>query len=162
MLQGRFDHGGGIDAGFPLYRAISQNTPELMAENVRKYVDEGYQKFQLKVGNKPSDDIARIHAVRKVLDAQTAATGHYHPLLCDANAGWLRHEAMQVEKRDPFFESHTFVPKIIFFCSCCWCCCFFSLTLSLLFFVLFLSMRRGERGGSSNTYQMFFSNKYLF
>ena len=91
LLGGRFG-----DEGFRLYRAISQDTPERMAENVKGYCDEGYTKFQLKVGNRPLDDVARIRAVRAVLDDQTAATGVYHPLLCDANAGWLRHEAMQV------------------------------------------------------------------
>jgi L-alanine-DL-glutamate epimerase-like enolase superfamily enzyme len=96
LLGGRYDHGMGLAGGFPLYRAISQDSPERMAESVRAYCDQGYRKFQLKVGNKPMDDVARIQAVRRVLDAQTAATGDYYPLLCDANAGWLRHEAMQV------------------------------------------------------------------
>jgi len=67
-----------------------------MAENVRQYCEEGYTKFQLKVGNDPREDIERIRSVRAVLDAQTTATGQYHPLLCDANMGWLRHEAMRV------------------------------------------------------------------
>ena len=88
--------GGRFGESFKLYRAISQDSPEAMAENVRQYCAEGYTKFQLKVGNRPADDIARIKAVRAVLDAQAAVTGDYYPLLCDANTGWLRHEAMQV------------------------------------------------------------------
>lgn len=91
LLGGRFG-----DEGFRLYRAISQDSPEHMAYRVQQYCEEGYTKFQLKVGNRPHDDIARIRAVRKVLDDQTKSTGVYHPLLCDANTGWLRHEAMQV------------------------------------------------------------------
>ena len=92
LLGGRFG-----DEGFRLYGAISQDTPAAMAENVRMYCEEeGYSKFQLKVGNQPSDDIERIKAVRRVLDDQSKKTGVYHPLLCDANTGWLRHEAMQV------------------------------------------------------------------
>ena len=84
------------DEGYDLYRAISQDAAEAMAQNVRQYVEEGYSKFQLKVGGRPHEDIERIRAVRAVLDAQTAQTGQYHPLICDANAGWLRHEALQV------------------------------------------------------------------
>lgn len=63
--------GGRTAKSIPLYRAISQDSPgemlthypyalllsllsypiaEAMAANVAKYVDEGYRKFQLKVG----------------------------------------------------------------------------------------------------------------
>mmetsp|Transcript_8084 Transcript_8084/g.16782 ORF Transcript_8084/g.16782 Transcript_8084/m.16782 type:complete len:432 (-) Transcript_8084:367-1662(-) len=88
--------GGRFGKDFKLYRAISQASPEAMAENVRQYCEEGYTKFQLKVGNKPHDDIRRIRAVRTVLDAQTARAGENYPLLCNANTGLLMHEAMQV------------------------------------------------------------------
>src|SRR5579872_632566 len=43
--------GGRFGADFPLYRAISQDTPEAMAERVAQYRSEGYTKFQLKVGS---------------------------------------------------------------------------------------------------------------
>ncbi len=56
LLGGR--HGKSVE----LYRAISQRPAEEMAENVAKYRDEGYRKFQLKVGGDPQADIARIHA----------------------------------------------------------------------------------------------------
>ncbi|MBT4785466.1 MAG: mandelate racemase, partial [Candidatus Marinimicrobia bacterium] len=54
MLGGRY----GDD--FILYRAISQIEPEAMAANVKKYRDEGYRRFQLKVGGNPDEDIERI------------------------------------------------------------------------------------------------------
>ena len=94
--------GGRFGTSFPLYRAISQGTAAEMAANVGKYVDEGYRKFQLKVGGRPRDDIDRIRAVRALLDSKTKelrALGEsdlYIPLLCDANTGWQRHEAVQV------------------------------------------------------------------
>src|SRR5215510_14240696 len=49
--------GGRYGADFALYRAISQDTPEQMAESVARYRTEGYTKFQLKVGGLPETDI---------------------------------------------------------------------------------------------------------
>ena len=42
--------GGRYDDSFALYRAISQEAPEAMADKVAGYRAEGYRKFQLKVG----------------------------------------------------------------------------------------------------------------
>ena len=83
LLGGR--HGDSV----ALYRAISQQGPEEMAKNISGYRDEGYTKFQLKVGGDPDDDIARIHATRKILDRGEV-------LVADANTGWLMHEAARV------------------------------------------------------------------
>lgn len=83
MLGGRF----GDD--FVLYRAISQIEPEEMAENVKMYRDEGYRRFQLKVGGNPETDIERIRLTSQVLE-----TGD--KLIADANTGWLMHEAKRV------------------------------------------------------------------
>lgn len=94
LLGGRADYG---DRGFPLYRAISQDSPLSMASSVSRYVTEGYRKFQLKVGGDYREDIERIIAVRQELDNQARALKISNmPLMCDANTGWLRHEAMQV------------------------------------------------------------------
>lgn len=81
--------GGRYGEDFVLYRAISQVPPDEMAANVRKYKDEGYRRFQLKVGGDPNTDIARIRACAEVLDPE-------HKLIADANTGWLPHEAMRV------------------------------------------------------------------
>ena len=62
MLGGRF----GDD--FVLYRAISQIEPEAMAENVKMYRDQGYRRFQLKVGGNPDTDIERIRLASQVLE----------------------------------------------------------------------------------------------
>jgi len=81
--------GGRYGADFPLYRAISQDTPEEMARRVVGYRSEGYRRFQLKVGGDPDVDVERIRAVRSAL-----APGDV--LVADANTGWLAHQAARV------------------------------------------------------------------
>jgi L-alanine-DL-glutamate epimerase-like enolase superfamily enzyme len=81
--------GGKVGESFPLYRAISQDTPELMAASIEKYRREGYRKFQLKVGGDPDTDIDRINAAASVLERGDI-------LIADANTGWTQHAAMRV------------------------------------------------------------------
>jgi len=81
--------GGRAQEDVALYRAISQQSPDEMAANVAKYRAEGYRVFQLKVGGDPNDDIARIHAARRILPEDDV-------LVADANTGWTRHEAARV------------------------------------------------------------------
>lgn len=81
--------GGRYGEDFHLYRAISQESPDEMAQRVAAYRAEGYRRFQLKVGGDPDVDIARIHAVaEKLLPGDR--------LVADANTGWTQHEAMRV------------------------------------------------------------------
>jgi L-alanine-DL-glutamate epimerase-like enolase superfamily enzyme len=81
--------GGRFGDSFPLYRAISQESPEEMARKVLAYRAEGYTKFQLKVGGDPDTDIRRIHEV-----AGHLKTGDV--LIADANTGWTQHQAIRV------------------------------------------------------------------
>jgi L-alanine-DL-glutamate epimerase-like enolase superfamily enzyme len=81
--------GGRYGEDFLLYRAISQRSPEEMAENVAEYRAEGYRRFQLKAGGDPETDIARIRAVSAELEQGDI-------LIADANTGWLMHEAARV------------------------------------------------------------------
>lgn len=81
--------GGRAQESVRLYRAISQDAPEAMAEKVAGYKAEGYGRFQLKVGGDADADIARIRACRAILDDGDT-------LVADANTGWLRHEAARV------------------------------------------------------------------
>ena len=81
--------GGRYGQDFGLYRAISQEAPSAMAERVAGYRAEGYRRFQLKVGDRPEDDIARIRAVAEQL-------GPEDRLIADANTGWLMHDALRV------------------------------------------------------------------
>jgi L-alanine-DL-glutamate epimerase-like enolase superfamily enzyme len=81
--------GGRYGEDFGLYRAISQESPESMASRVAGYRQEGYRRFQLKVGGDPESDIERIRAVSARLQPGDR-------LVADANTGWLMHDAMRV------------------------------------------------------------------
>jgi L-alanine-DL-glutamate epimerase-like enolase superfamily enzyme len=81
--------GGRYGETFPLYRAISQESPQAMAEKVALYRAEGYTKFQLKVGGDPDTDIERIHQAAAMLQRGDV-------LIADANTGWTQHQALRV------------------------------------------------------------------
>ena len=81
--------GGRFGEDFVLYRAISQEEPEAMAAKVAGYRDEGYRRFQLKVGGDPDVDIERIKAVGALMQSGDV-------LIADANTGWLMKDAMRV------------------------------------------------------------------
>jgi L-alanine-DL-glutamate epimerase-like enolase superfamily enzyme len=81
--------GGRFGESVRLYRAISQQAPEEMAKNVQHYREQGYTRFQLKVGGDPDTDIERIRAVRAMLLPSDR-------LVADANTGWTQHEAIRV------------------------------------------------------------------
>ena len=83
--------GGRYGKDVHLYRAISQESPEEMADKVAAYRAEGYQRFQLKVGGDPDVDIARIRAVAAKLRPGDR-------LVADANTGWVQHEAVRVAR----------------------------------------------------------------
>lgn len=81
--------GGRYGDDYALYRAISQESPEKMADKVAAYRAEGYSRFQLKVGGNPDEDVERIRAA-----SQQLKTGD--TLIADANTGWLMHQALRV------------------------------------------------------------------
>ncbi len=81
--------GGRFGESIALYRAISQESPERMADRVARYRAEGYRTFQLKVGGDPDEDVARIRAAAGVLQPGDV-------LVADANTGWLTHQAARV------------------------------------------------------------------
>jgi L-alanine-DL-glutamate epimerase-like enolase superfamily enzyme len=81
--------GGAEQAEVQLYRAISQESPQQMAQKVAAYRAEGYRKFQLKVGGNADVDIERIGACRAVLQPGDV-------LVADSNTGWTMHDAARV------------------------------------------------------------------
>jgi L-alanine-DL-glutamate epimerase-like enolase superfamily enzyme len=83
--------GGRYGESIRLYRAISQESPDEMADKVAAYRAEGYSRFQLKVGGDPDTDIARIFAVAAKLQPGDR-------LVADANTGWTQHEAVRIAK----------------------------------------------------------------
>jgi len=81
--------GGAAQHRIALYRAISQETPQMMATKISAYRAEGYTKFQLKVGGNADTDILRIRQAREILKAGEI-------LVADANTGWTRADAARV------------------------------------------------------------------
>ena len=81
--------GGRAQEDLKLYRAISQEDPEVMAGKIAGYRAEGYTKFQLKVGGDPDQDILRIHQCREILTRGEI-------LIADANTGWTLPGAARV------------------------------------------------------------------
>jgi len=81
--------GGRHGDSFALYRAISQESPDEMANRVGQYRAEGYTKFQLKVGGDPDTDVDRIQAAAARLERGDV-------LIADANTGWTQHQALRV------------------------------------------------------------------
>ena len=81
--------GGRAQSKLRLYRAISQEAPEIMARKIDGYRKEGYARFQLKVGGDPDQDILRIRQCREILAPSEV-------LIADANTGWTMHEAARV------------------------------------------------------------------
>ena len=81
--------GGRFGETFVLYRAISQEAPEKMAEMVGFYRGQGYTRFQLKVGGDPDTDIERIRLASEQLHRGDV-------LVADANTGWTQHQAIRV------------------------------------------------------------------
>lgn len=78
---------GGRDTDdVPLYRSISQDTPEVMAATARRLVADGYRRLQVKVGLDPDDDVERIEAVVDAVPSDVV-------LYADANAAWLPADA---------------------------------------------------------------------
>ena len=81
--------GGALQDEVILYRAISQEAPEELARKIAGYRDDGYRRFQLKVGGDADTDIERIRACREILDRGEV-------LIADANTGWNLAEATRV------------------------------------------------------------------
>ena len=81
--------GGRQGDSVELYRAIGQQSAGEMAASVVKYRDQGYRKFQLKVGGDPASDIDRIRAVADLLDGGET-------LVADANTGWRVDDGVRV------------------------------------------------------------------
>ncbi|MDX1540399.1 MAG: mandelate racemase/muconate lactonizing enzyme family protein [Geminicoccaceae bacterium] len=81
--------GGRQNDAMPTYRSIGQNLPEVMTDLTARYREQGYRQFQLKVGGEVADDVVRI---RRIVEAKRAE----EIVLCDANRGWRKDEAVRV------------------------------------------------------------------
>ena len=73
--------GGVINDRFPIYEAVPLTSPEEMGAFIRARRAAGINRFQLKVGNNPFEDIARVRASVEAGDANTV-------IVADSNGGW--------------------------------------------------------------------------
>jgi L-alanine-DL-glutamate epimerase-like enolase superfamily enzyme len=73
--------GGRLGERIPLYRSISQMSPQDMAAQAAKYVAHGYRRLQVKVGLEVRDDIERLEAVRSAVPPDIV-------IFADANGSW--------------------------------------------------------------------------
>lgn len=78
--------GGVLQEDFPLYEAVPLGPPQAMADYVMERHAAGITFFQVKVGNRPVDDIARVRATVAVADGAT--------ILADSNGGWRLQDAI--------------------------------------------------------------------
>ncbi len=86
--------GGRFHDAMPMYRAVPQKDPDVMAGLVAEFRAEGYRQFQLKSGGEQSDQIARI---REVADCHEPG----QILIADAKRAWTREGAIRVARALP-------------------------------------------------------------
>jgi L-alanine-DL-glutamate epimerase-like enolase superfamily enzyme len=79
--------GGMLQPDLPLYVAIPMGPPADMAAFVVEERRSGVHRFQLKLGDDPERDAARVAAV-------VDATGPEDAVVADANGGWRRQDAL--------------------------------------------------------------------
>ncbi|NND01259.1 MAG: mandelate racemase/muconate lactonizing enzyme family protein [Acidimicrobiia bacterium] len=80
--------GGRQHESLPMYGSVSQGRPEEMAERAAEFRSKGYEHIQIKVGDDPAEDIARLEAVSERSPGSET-------ILADANRGWRRDEALR-------------------------------------------------------------------
>lgn len=73
--------GGVTQDDFPLYEAVPLASPEQMVAFVMMRGNAGINAFQLKVGNNPYEDVARIRSVVNACPKNAV-------IIADANGGW--------------------------------------------------------------------------
>ena len=83
--------GGLLQEKVKLFKVVSRQDADQMAQKIIDYQDQGFRQFQMKVGANANDDIERIHRVSANLRSGNI-------LAADANTGWQQHEAIRVVK----------------------------------------------------------------
>jgi L-alanine-DL-glutamate epimerase-like enolase superfamily enzyme len=83
--------GGLLQHKVKLFKVVTRQDPETMAQKINDYQDQGFKQFQMKVGAGADEDIERIQSVSANLRSGNI-------LAADANTGWKQHEAIRVVK----------------------------------------------------------------
>lgn len=81
--------GGRQQDDLPMYFSLTQDEPDNMLAAAERSWSMGYRHVQLKVGGDVGQDVARIRAV-------VENKGPDKLVICDANRGWRRDEAIRV------------------------------------------------------------------
>lgn len=84
--------GGANDREIITDNTISIGTPEAMAATAQSYQQAGFTILKVKLGGAPTEDVARIRAIR-------AAVGEGPTIRIDANQGWSVPEAIWVLRK---------------------------------------------------------------
>ena len=71
-----------------LYRSVSQDAPEVMLASARRYIEDGYRRIQVKVGDDPVEDAHRLDIIADKVGSDVV-------LFCDANGAWTSHDALR-------------------------------------------------------------------
>lgn len=79
--------GGRRQDSFPLFVAVPIDTVDAMAGHVERDFAAGIRVFQVKVGDNPANDVARVRAVLE-------AAGTECTVIADANGGWNLNSAL--------------------------------------------------------------------
>ncbi len=80
--------GGRMTARFPVWESFGLLPPDNLAQMTRTACQKGVTHFQIKIGNDPAEDVARLSAV-------VAAASQGCVIVGDANGGWLLQQALQ-------------------------------------------------------------------
>ena len=72
-----------------LFKVVSRQEPDVMAQKLKDYQQQGFTQFQMKVGADATVDIERIFKVAAQLKSGNV-------LNADANCGWRQHDAIRV------------------------------------------------------------------
>lgn len=83
--------GGKLQETFPLFVAVPVDTLDAMVAHLKRDYAAGIRFFQVKVGDKPADDVARVRAVLQ-------AAGPDSTVWADANRGWSLNSALQAAR----------------------------------------------------------------
>ncbi|MEM8699016.1 MAG: mandelate racemase/muconate lactonizing enzyme family protein, partial [Pseudomonadota bacterium] len=83
--------GGRAQEKVKLFKVVTRDAPQAMAERVAEYQAEGFTQFQVKVGEHPETDLQRMRAC-------AAAMREGDVMDADANTGWRQHDALRVAR----------------------------------------------------------------
>ena len=81
--------GGKLQEQVTLFKVVPRADPKLMAERFVEYREQGFDHFQIKVGENPDTDIERFRQILDVMQPGDVVDA-------DANTGWKQHEALRV------------------------------------------------------------------